>query len=122
MVSPVLLFSGTVFLVSLFKEIEVSSSQRGNCDVGSVDTRTALPFGAVYLGLSFTLLYTRTWYQVHGYSRPETQRTRGVVEEVVDYALKNPFYSIDMPIRCELFDASLQECVDQAERVSYGGV
>ncbi|KAI0213351.1 Trafficking protein particle complex subunit 4 [Lamellibrachia satsuma] len=43
-------------------------------------------------------------------------------EIYADYALKNPFYSIDMPIRCELFDASLQECVDQAERVSYGGV
>ncbi|KAK2160162.1 hypothetical protein NP493_1662g00007 [Ridgeia piscesae] len=43
-------------------------------------------------------------------------------EIYADYALKNPFYSIDMPIRCELFDTSLQECVEQAERMSYGGV
>lgn len=36
-----------------------------------------------------------------------------------DFALKNPFYSIDMPIRCDLFDTNLQESVDVAEK---GGI
>ncbi|XP_065831745.1 trafficking protein particle complex subunit 4-like isoform X2 [Oscarella lobularis] len=35
-----------------------------------------------------------------------------------DYALKNPFYSLDMPIRCELFDEHLKKAVEQTERVS----
>ncbi|KAJ7326022.1 Trafficking protein particle complex subunit 4 [Desmophyllum pertusum] len=33
-----------------------------------------------------------------------------------DFALKNPFYSLDMPIRCELFDTNLQRALDQAEK------
>lgn len=33
-----------------------------------------------------------------------------------DYALKNPFYSLDMPIRCDLFDANLQQTVEAAEK------
>lgn len=32
-----------------------------------------------------------------------------------DYALKNPFYSLDMPIRCELFDSNLQLLLEQKE-------
>merc|ERR1712168_601993 len=39
-----------------------------------------------------------------------------IYEIYSDFALKNPFYNIDMPIRCELFDASLAEAVAQAER------
>jgi len=37
-------------------------------------------------------------------------------EVYADYALKNPFYSIDMPIRCDLFDTNLQQAVELAER------
>jgi len=33
-----------------------------------------------------------------------------------DYALKNPYYSIDMPIRCDLFDEHLKMSLDQFER------
>ena len=32
-----------------------------------------------------------------------------VYELYSDYVLKNPFYEVDMPIRCELFDLHLQE-------------
>ncbi|EDO43441.1 predicted protein [Nematostella vectensis] len=35
-----------------------------------------------------------------------------------DFALKNPFYSLDMPIRCELFDLNLQKALDQAAEKS----
>uniref|UniRef100_A0A5S6R5K3 Trafficking protein particle complex subunit n=1 Tax=Trichuris muris TaxID=70415 RepID=A0A5S6R5K3_TRIMR len=33
-----------------------------------------------------------------------------------DYALKNPFYSLDMPIRCDLFDQAVQQVVERFER------
>jgi len=32
-----------------------------------------------------------------------------------DYVLKNPFYSIDMPIRCSLFDRKLADLVKVSE-------
>ncbi|XP_041370069.1 trafficking protein particle complex subunit 4-like [Gigantopelta aegis] len=34
-----------------------------------------------------------------------------------DFALKNPFYTLDMPIKCELFDLNLQTLVEQSERL-----
>ncbi|XP_064099193.1 trafficking protein particle complex subunit 4-like [Macrobrachium nipponense] len=39
-----------------------------------------------------------------------------VYELYTDYALKNPFYSLEMPIRCELFDEHLKSTLEQAER------
>ncbi|KAK7093756.1 trafficking protein particle complex subunit 4-like [Littorina saxatilis] len=39
-----------------------------------------------------------------------------------DFALKNPFYSLDMPIRCELFDENLKIAIEQAERMGSAGV
>eukprot|EP00117_Sycon_ciliatum_P044377 scpid96583/ scgid32028/ Trafficking protein particle complex subunit 4 len=39
---------------------------------------------------------------------------RKVYEVYADYALKNPFYSLEMPIRCELFDYHLQKVIEQA--------
>ena len=37
-----------------------------------------------------------------------------VYEIYADYALKNPFYSLEMPIRCELFDTHLQKLIESA--------
>ncbi|XP_071958070.1 trafficking protein particle complex subunit 4-like [Antedon mediterranea] len=42
-----------------------------------------------------------------------------IYEIYADYALKNPFYSVDMPIRCDLFDTNIQALVEQVDR---GGV
>ncbi|XP_013380242.1 trafficking protein particle complex subunit 4 [Lingula anatina] len=39
-----------------------------------------------------------------------------------DFALKNPFYSIDMPIRCELFEQNLQSAIEQAERTGISNI
>lgn len=36
-----------------------------------------------------------------------------------DYALKNPFYSLEMPIRAELFDENLKIAIDQIERTGF---
>ncbi|XP_077993374.1 trafficking protein particle complex subunit 4-like [Glandiceps talaboti] len=39
-----------------------------------------------------------------------------IYEIYSDFALKNPFYSLDMPIRCELFDENLKSTLESAER------
>uniref|UniRef100_R4FN66 Trafficking protein particle complex subunit n=1 Tax=Rhodnius prolixus TaxID=13249 RepID=R4FN66_RHOPR len=41
-----------------------------------------------------------------------------IYEIYADFALKNPFYSLDMPIRCELFESNLQALLEQAEKSS----
>ncbi|CAL5189809.1 unnamed protein product [Lathyrus oleraceus] len=43
-----------------------------------------------------------------------------VYELYTDYVLKNPFYEIEMPIRCELFDIILTQSV-QKDRVALLG-
>ncbi|XP_050307033.1 trafficking protein particle complex subunit 4 [Anthonomus grandis grandis] len=42
-----------------------------------------------------------------------------VYELYADYALKNPFYSLEMPIRCELFDQNLKTMLEQIDK---GGI
>lgn len=39
-----------------------------------------------------------------------------VFELYADYALKNPFYSLEMPIRCELFETNLQTLLESVEK------
>ncbi|CAB3365514.1 Hypothetical predicted protein [Cloeon dipterum] len=39
-----------------------------------------------------------------------------IYELYADYALKNPFYSLEMPIRCELFDTNLQSLLETVEK------
>lgn len=34
-----------------------------------------------------------------------------------DYALKNPFYLIDQPIRSDLFDSNIQLAIDNIDRL-----
>ncbi|CAG9837550.1 unnamed protein product [Diabrotica balteata] len=41
---------------------------------------------------------------------------RRIYELYADYALKNPFYSLEMPIRCELFDVNLKSLLEQIEK------
>lgn len=33
-----------------------------------------------------------------------------------DYALKNPFYLLEMPVRFDLFDQNIQAAVEQADK------
>lgn len=44
------------------------------------------------------------------------QLLRKIYELYADYVLKNPFYSLEMPIRCELFDTNLQNLLEQVEK------
>lgn len=41
---------------------------------------------------------------------------RRIYELYSDFVLKNPFYSLEMPIRCELFDTNLQALLEQMEK------
>ncbi|XP_048497762.1 uncharacterized protein LOC104890672 isoform X2 [Beta vulgaris subsp. vulgaris] len=41
-------------------------------------------------------------------------------QSLTDYVLKNPFYEMEMPIRCELFDINLAQAV-QKDRVALLG-
>jgi len=44
------------------------------------------------------------------------QLLKKIYEIYADFALKNPFYSLEMPIRCELFDTNLQALLEQADK------
>lgn len=39
-----------------------------------------------------------------------------IYELYADFALKNPFYSLEMPIRCELFETNLKSVLDVVEK------
>lgn len=39
-----------------------------------------------------------------------------IYEVYTDYALKNPFYEVEMPIRCELFDEHCEGAVQRHSR------
>ncbi|XP_039185704.1 trafficking protein particle complex subunit 4 isoform X1 [Crotalus tigris] len=43
---------------------------------------------------------------------------RKIYEIYSDFALKNPFYSLEMPIRCELFDQNLKLALETAEKAA----
>ncbi|MQL92503.1 hypothetical protein Taro_025128 [Colocasia esculenta] len=43
-----------------------------------------------------------------------------IYELYTDYVLKNPFYELEMPIRCELFDINLSQAI-QKDRVALMG-
>jgi hypothetical protein len=42
-----------------------------------------------------------------------------VYELYADYALKNPFYSLEMPIRADLFESNMQVAIDQIEKTGF---
>lgn len=41
---------------------------------------------------------------------------RRIYELYADYALKNPFYSIDMPIRCQRFDDAMKALIERQDK------
>lgn len=55
---------------------------------------------------------------------PGTQHMEGLLKYIyelyTDFVLKNPFYEMEMPIRCELFDINLSQAV-QKDRVALFG-
>lgn len=47
---------------------------------------------------------------------------RGLYILYADYAVKNPFYTMENPIRCELFDLALLDFIERVESSPYGQV
>jgi len=45
-----------------------------------------------------------------------------VYDLYADYALKNPFYALEMPIRCELFETNLQTLLETVEKSGISNV
>ncbi|GBL96388.1 Trafficking protein particle complex subunit 4 [Araneus ventricosus] len=45
-----------------------------------------------------------------------------IYELYSDYALKNPFYSLEMPVRCEYFDTNLQAALEQIDKTGLTNV
>uniref|UniRef100_A0A0N5ATW2 Trafficking protein particle complex subunit n=1 Tax=Syphacia muris TaxID=451379 RepID=A0A0N5ATW2_9BILA len=43
---------------------------------------------------------------------------RKIYELYADYALKNPFYSIDMPIRCQRFDDAIKNLIEKHDKIN----
>lgn len=43
---------------------------------------------------------------------------RRIYELYADFALKNPFYSIDMPIRCQRFDDAVRSLIERQDKFS----
>jgi len=50
------------------------------------------------------------------------QLLKKIYELYADFALKNPFYSLEMPIRCELFDTNLQALLEQTDKNGVGSI
>lgn len=72
--------------------------------------------------LFFNFYYVGTKFFV--VCEPGTQHMENLLKHIyelyTDYVLKNPFYEMEMPIRCELFDINLAQAV-QKERVAFLG-
>lgn len=47
---------------------------------------------------------------------------RKIYEIYADYVLKNPFYSLEMPIRCELFNENLKLLLEMVEKTGITNV
>jgi trafficking protein particle complex subunit 4 len=50
------------------------------------------------------------------------QLLRKIYELYADYALKNPFYSIDMPIRADKFDDAIRTLMEKAEKFPHASL
>lgn len=78
----------------------------------------------VVYGLSrdnfYNILVLRTGVKFMMVAEPTEVRLeillRKIYELYADYVMKNPFYSLEMPIRCELFDQNLQLLLEQVEK------
>jgi hypothetical protein len=67
--------------------------------------------------LPLTLISGLKFYITADNSHPNLDVTlRTVYEVYTDYVLKNPFYEIEMPIRCELFDINLDKMFQTENR------
>ena len=62
-------------------------------------------------------LYWSVPYAFRAYGdRGACWRGRRIYDLYTDYVLKNPFYEVEMPVRCELFDQNLLATIGMLHR------
>jgi len=73
-------------------------------------------------GLVLRCLQTRTGVKFVITAEPGTPDLDLVLKEIyvlyADYALKNPFYELEMPIRCELFIQGVDALIERVDKSS----
>ncbi|KAJ8908533.1 hypothetical protein NDN08_005239 [Rhodosorus marinus] len=66
--------------------------------------------------------YTATKVQFFVTGSPKAEKLAEFLKEAhllyADYIMKNPFYEMDMPIKCELWDIHLRALVDKYNRTN----
>ncbi|TYI46441.1 hypothetical protein E1A91_D13G107500v1 [Gossypium mustelinum] len=94
-----------------------------SCRLGLVNHRLDLAMFAFTLSRSLKLR-DENWTKFFVVCEPGTQHIEALLKVVyelyTDYVLKNPFYEMKMPIRCELFDINLTQA-EQKDRFALLG-
>lgn len=71
----------------------------------------------IYLALHLTLVANNLWTDR---AEPGTSDLDYVLKEIyilyTDCALKDPFYELEMPIRCELFTSAVDALIQRVEK------
>jgi len=89
------------------------SPEKGSSGIKEIETDTfKLHCHQTLTGVKFVVVADRTQAGVD-------QLLDKIYELYADFALKNPFYSLEMPIRADLFDEQLQVAIDQIERTGF---
>lgn len=82
-----------------------------------------IPLFSPIIGI-IKLVFSHTGTKFFVVSEPGAQHMESLLKFVyelyTDYVLKNPFYEMEMPIRCELFDINLTQAV-QKDHVTFLG-
>jgi len=89
------------------------SPEQGSSGIREIETDTfRLHCQQTLTGLKFVVIADRAQQGVE-------QLLDRIYELYADYALKNPFYSLEMPIRADLFEEHLTVAIDQIERTGF---
>jgi len=89
------------------------SPEQGSSGIREIETDTfKLHCHQTLTGVKFVVVADRNQAGVD-------QLLDKIYELYADFALKNPFYSLEMPIRADLFEEQLQVAIDQIERTGF---
>jgi len=89
------------------------SPEQGSSGIKEIETDTfKLHCYQTLTGVKFVVIADRAQAGVD-------QLLERIHELYADFALKNPFYSLEMPIRADLFEESLIVAIDQIERTGF---
>lgn len=113
-VKPALNTNEKIILSSMFHSLHAIGAQLSPTNKSSgieiLDTETfRLQCFQTITGMKFVVVADSTTPNLD-------QFLRKLYELYADFATKNPFYSMEMPIRCELFDVNLKIALEKYEK------